>query len=343
MQKTITFGIPCYNSANDMDRCINSILKGSEYADDVEIIIVNDGSHDETPAKADAWAAEYPEIIRVVHQENGGHGMAVLAGLREAQGTYYKVVDSDDWLDGDALREMLGYLRGFIADDVRIDLFVANYVYEHVADNTQNVISYKGALPRKKVIGWDKIGHFNMSQNLLMHSLTYRTDVVREANPPLPAHTFYVDNIYAYQPLPHCKTLFYADIDLYRYFIGREGQSVNEQTMVKRIDQQLRITRVMMHAYHLYDDIPEPKLRSYMTGYFNLMMVVSSVFSHLSDAPDAADNLKALWNELEEYDERMYKRARRSIMNISMNLPTDPGKKVSIGIYRLASKLVKFN
>ena len=98
MHKIISFGIPCYNSAADMDHCITSILEGSNFAEDIEIIIVDDGSKDETPAKADEWAARYPSIIKVVHQENGGHGIALLAGLREAQGTYYKVVDSDDWL-----------------------------------------------------------------------------------------------------------------------------------------------------------------------------------------------------------------------------------------------------
>ena len=344
MQKTITFGIPCYNSAEVMDRCIDSILKGSDYAEDVQIVIVDDGStKDETPAKADAWAAEYPEIIDVVHQENGGHGMAVLAGLAAAKGVYYKVVDSDDWLDADALKVVLNDLRAFIAADERVDLFISNYVYEHVEDNTQNVIDYRFALPRKKVFTWSKIGHFSMSQNLLMHSLCYRVDVLREAAPPLPAHTFYVDNIYAYQPLPHCKTMYYEDVDLYRYFIGREDQSVNEKVMISRIDQQLKITRVMMHAYHLYDDIDEPTLRSYMTGYFNLRMVVSSIFSRMSDKPDAMDNLQELWQELKAYDSRMYNRARTSIMNISVNLPTSAGKKTSIGLYRLASKLVKFN
>ena len=86
MHKVITFGIPSYNAAKDMDHCITSILEGSNYAADIEIIIVDDGSKDETAAKADEWETRYPGIIRAVHQENGGHGIAVLSGLREAQG-----------------------------------------------------------------------------------------------------------------------------------------------------------------------------------------------------------------------------------------------------------------
>ena len=204
-------------------------------------------------------------------------------------------------------------------------------------------MDYGFALPKGKIMGWDQIGHFNMSQNLLMHSLCYRTDILRRGGIPMPAHTFYVDNIYAYVPLPRCETLYYLDADLYRYFIGREDQSVNESVMTSRIDQQLRITRIMMHSYHLYDDIKSRKLRNYMLNYFTLMMAVCSIFSKLSDKPGAEDNLKAIWCELQHYDEKMYARARRGLVGIATNFPTETGKKVTIGIYHIAQKLVKFN
>lgn len=344
MHKVLSFGIPCYNSAADMDRCITSILEGSNYASDVEIIIVDDGStRDDTAEKADAWEARHPGIIRAVHQENGGHGIAVLSGLREAQGTYYKVVDSDDWLDASALSMMLSILRGFEARGTRVDLFISNYVYEKVHENKRQAISYRMALPRKRVFTWDEIGHFRPDQNLLMHSLCYRTDVLREANLPLPAHTFYVDNIYAYVPLPLCHTMYYADIDLYRYFIGREGQSVNEATMVRRLDQQFRITRIMMEAYHLYSDVESVRLRSYMMHYFTMMMTICSVFSKLSDDESMPEKLKQLWADLKAYDEHMYRHARMGALGIFTNLPTKVGDTVTIAGYRLASKIFKFN
>lgn len=343
VRKVITFGIPSYNAAADIDRCVSSILTGSHYAPDIEIIIVDDGSVDETPAKADEWEARYPGIVRAVHQENGGHGMAVLAGLREARGTYYKVVDSDDWLDATALFTMLSILRGFEERSMRVDLFISNYVYEKVYEGTHTAINYRSALPRKRVFGWDEIGRFRPDQNLLMHSLCYRVDVLRAHDLPLPAHTFYVDNIYAYVPLPHCETLYYADIDLYRYFIGREGQSVNEATMVKRLDQQYRITRIMMEAFHLYEDVPQPKLRAYMMGYFTMMMAICSVFTKLSDKPGIDDELIELWRDLRTYDARMYRHARHGVVGIGTNLPGKLGEKTTIGLYHLAGKIFKFN
>ena len=344
MDKVISFGIPCYNSSEYMDNCISSILRGSDFAEDVQVIIVDDGStEDDTLAKAREWERRYPTIVKAVHQENGGHGMAVLKALENSEGTYFKVVDSDDWVDGKALVELLALLRRFADLDMRVDLVVTNYVYEHMEDGTSNVVDYGFALPRGKVFNWSQIGHFNMSQNLLMHALCYRTDVLRDGGIPMPAHTFYVDNIYAYVPLPRCKTLYYLDVDLYRYFIGREDQSVNEKVMASRIDQQLRVTRIMMRSYHLYDDVHEPKLRSYMLGYFTIMMAVCSIFSRLSDKDGAMDELEKLWGELKEYDPRMYRHARRGIVGTFTNLPTKAGERTTLAIYHAAQRLVKFN
>jgi glycosyltransferase involved in cell wall biosynthesis len=342
--KIITFGIPCYNSAEYMDHCIGSILEGSGFSDDIQIVIVDDGSDkDDTAAKADDWAARYPELIKVVHQQNGGHGMAVLAGLAAADGTYYKVVDSDDWLDGASLGELLDAIRTMIEHEEPIDLFVTRYVYEHAADDTRHSVGYTHILPENRPFTWHEIGHFFMSNNLLMHSLTYRTEMLRACNVPLPAHTFYVDNIYAWQPLPNCRLIYYVPVDLYHYFIGRDDQSVNERVMAGRIDQQVRITRIMMHCYHLYHDIKSVELRSYMVNYFVLMMAICSIFSRLSDHPDAMDELDRLWDELREYDPRLWRRCRFGIVGFFCNLPGRLGADVTMGGYHLASKFVKFN
>ena len=344
MSKILSFGIPCYNSAEYMDHCVESILTGSGYADDVQIIIVDDGStKDNTYEKALDWQSRYPHLVKAVHQENGGHGMAVLAGLENADGTYYKVVDSDDWVDASALQELLTTLRGFEESGTRVDLVITNYVYEHVEDNKTRTIDYLFALPKRRVMGWKDIGHFYIWQNLLMHSLCYRTDVLRDGGVPMPPHTFYVDNIYAFVPLPRCKTLYYLDVDLYRYFIGREDQSVNEQVMAARIDQQLRVTRIMMHSYHLYKDVWPVQLRSYMVGYFTIMMAVCSIFSKLSEQPDAVEKVDELWQELHDYDRRMWRRCRLGVIGIFTNLPTLAGEKATLGIYHIAQKLVKFN
>lgn len=344
MSKTITFGIPCYNSAEYMDHCISSIVEGSNYAGDVQIIIVDDGStKDNTLEKAYQWKSRYPSIVDVVHQENGGHGKAVMTAIQNARGAYFKVVDSDDWLDADALKELLERLRDFVAFSVDVDLVVTNYVFEHAEDGKQRTIDYGFALPKGKVIGWQQIGHFNMTQYMMMHALCYRTQVLRTCGLELPAHTFYVDNIYAYVPLPHCRTLYYLDVDLYRYFIGREDQSVNLDVQISRVDQQIAVSRIMMRAYHLYDDVSSKRLRQYMIGHLTLMMSVCSVISKMSTAPDARKNLDDFWHEFKRYDMRMYNRARHGLVGTFTNFRGPVGERVTIGIYHAAQKLVKFN
>ena len=339
MKPIITYAVPCYNSAAYMDHCIESILACG--TTDIEIIIVDDGSSDETPAKADAWLERYPDTIKVVHQENGGHGAAVMAGIEHASGTYFKVVDSDDWLDKAANHAVLDTLRGFSEEP--IDLLIVNYVYEHTADGTQEFVRYHSALPTGKVFGWDEVGHFNISQYILMHSVIYRTEVLRGCGLELPRHTFYVDNIFAYVPLPSCERIYYLDVDLYRYFIGRDDQSVNEKVMIGRIDQQLRITRIMIDAFHLREDVGSERLRAYMLGYLGMMMTICSVFAMLSDRDDREELRDGIWAHLEEHDPYAYKKIRRGFLGIGANLPGKLGDRIMIGGYHLAQKLFKFN
>src|SRR5699024_7661930 len=122
--KLITFTVPCYNSAAYMEHCIQTLLPAGEEA---EIILVDDGSSDETGAIADTWAEKYPTIIRAIHQENGGHGEGVNQGIRNASGLYFKVVDSDDWLDAEALQKVMAKLREFAAMETPVDLLLCNY------------------------------------------------------------------------------------------------------------------------------------------------------------------------------------------------------------------------
>lgn len=113
--KYISFAIPCYNSEAYMTHAIESILPGGE---DVEIIIVNDGSKDNTSRIGHEYAEKYPDIIKVIDKENGGHGDAVNSGLAAASGKYFKVVDSDDWVKEESLHRILQVLRGFEEEEI---------------------------------------------------------------------------------------------------------------------------------------------------------------------------------------------------------------------------------
>ena len=125
--KILSIAIPCYNSEAYMEKCIDSLLVGGE---DVEILVVNDGSSDRTAEIADAYAKKYPTIVKAIHQENGGHGEAVNAGIRNASGLYFKVVDSDDWVNAEAYEQILKTLEELIRGPKTVDLLISNFVYE---------------------------------------------------------------------------------------------------------------------------------------------------------------------------------------------------------------------
>ena len=230
--------------------------------EEVEIIVIDDGSTDRTGEIADCYAEKYPETVRAVHQKNGGHGAGVNKGLSLAAGEYFKVVDSDDWLDEEALKKLLTEIRKRKRQGALADLIICNYLYDHLYEGKQKRMGYENVFRDGKVCTWDTIGKFHPSQYLVMHAQICRTEVLQRSGVRLPRHTFYVDNLFANQPLPFVKTILYLDLDLYHYFLGREDQSVNEQVLMKRIDQQILVTAIL-HPLSL------PRFRPTDSGYKN--------------------------------------------------------------------------
>lgn len=338
--KLITFAVPCYNSAAYMEKCINSLLKADN--EEIEIVIVNDGStKDNTAEIADCYAAEYPSVIKAVHQENGGHGEAVNTGLKNATGKYFKVVDSDDWVDETALKKVMSAIRSFEGEGA--DAVVVNYVYEHTADGTTKVVDYKRILPENREFSFEETKKFPTGTFFAMHSLIYKTEVLKNCGLVLPKHTFYVDNIFVYTPLPFVKTFYYVNADFYRYFIGRDDQSVNEKVLMSRIDQHILVTEILIKTYDL-NKIKEksPKLYRYMSSFVHIMMTITSIYLiKIGDEASFAKKDK-LWQLLKSSDEKLYKSCRRSFTG----LVASNDKLVNSfckTVYTIVRKIFKFN
>ncbi len=333
--KYITFAVPCYNSENYMEHCIETLLKGKE---EIEIIIINDGSKDNTKKIAETYQKKYPEIIKVVNKENGGHGSGVNKGLELATGLYYKVVDSDDWIDEESLKKVLNTIKELHKKKTLVDMMVVNYVYEKGELGTKE-IHYKKTLPEGKIFTWDEVGHFKKDAYLLMHSVIYNTKFLKSTGIKLPEHTFYVDNIFVYFPLPKIKTMYYLNVPFYRYFIGREDQSVNESTMIKRIDQQLFVTKTMIDFFNPYDYWENNKnCAKYLIHYIDIMMTVSTILLQVSNTKENQEKRKELWRYLKEKNKKLYKTCR-----ISLSGATCLPRTISVLGYKLARKIYKFN
>ena len=336
--KLLSFAIPCYNSKDYMEHCIESILPGG---DDVEIIIVDDGSKDETAAIADRYAAEYPGIVKAVHQENGGHGEAVNTGLKNATGKYFKVVDSDDWVDLESYKKILDKLREFEQENTQIDMLLANYVYEKEGAKRKKVMRQTG-FPRNEIFTWSDIKHIHKGHYILMHSVIYRTELLRSCGLKLPKHTFYVDNIYVYKPLPYVRTMYYLDVDFYRYFIGRDDQSVNEKVMIKRIDQQIRVNKLMVDAY-LKASVSNRRLRMYMFSYLDIITTVSSIMLVRAGTEECLEKRQELQDYIKDQNMGLYRKLRRSLFGRVSNLPGRGGRKMFVAAYNICQKFYGFN
>jgi glycosyltransferase involved in cell wall biosynthesis len=339
--KTLTVVVPCYNSAEYMRRGLDTLVIGG---DEVEILIVNDGSTDGTAAIAAEYEQRYPGIVRAITKPNGGHGSAVNAGIDHAAGRYLKVVDSDDWVDPVAYARVLETLNRFGAqvDVGELDVLLSNFVYEKAGKRRKSAVRYAGVLPQGRVFGWESFGRFRHTQYILMHSLIYRTQLLRDCGLRLPEHTFYVDNLYAFVPLQHAKTMYYLNVDFYRYFIGREDQSINENVMMRRLDQQLRVNRLMQQELPTAGSVP-PQMHNYLMHYFGIICVVSSMMLIRSGTRQSLDQKDALWASLRREQPRTYRKVRRTFLGQLINLPRPGGRRVTVAAYKVARWVVGFN
>ena len=337
--KLLSIAIPCYNSQDYMENCIESLLVGGE---EVEILIVDDGSSDRTAEIADDYARKYPTIVKAIHQENGGHGEAVNAGIRNATGLYFKVVDSDDWVNKEAYVQILKTLYELLRGPQTVDLLISNFVYEKQGATRKKIMQYRKCLPQDRIFGWEEVKHMPKGKYLLMHSMIYRTKLLHECNLELPKHTFYVDNLFAFEPLPYVKNLYYLDVNFYRYFIGRDDQSVNEKVMIKRIDQQIKVNKLMIDSYDLMN-IKDFKLRKYMIKYLAMMLIVSSALLVNEGSPESLKKRDELWNYLRNKNIILYNIINRRRLGKVMQMKRKSGQKIIIHGYHIFNRIYGFN
>lgn len=340
--KLLSIAIPSYNSEGYLANCIESLLPGGE---DVEILIINDGSTDATAAIADEYAAKYPTIVKSVHKENGGHGSAVNMGIDKATGLYFKVVDSDDWVKKEAYFKILDVLRELAGGEKTLDMLISNFVYEKEGERRKKVMHYRHILPEGQMFGWEDVKRFHKGHYILMHSVIFRTKLLRECGIRLPEHTFYVDNLYVFEPLVQVKNMYYLDENFYRYYIGREDQSVNESVMISRIDQQIKVNKLMIDFYveNKQRILKTKRMHQYMRNYLEIITTVSSVLLIRSDTEENLDKKKELWQYMKQKDRLLYTWMRHGIMGSAMNLPGRGGRRLSVDGYKICQKIFKFN
>lgn len=241
MNKILSVVIPTYNMEKYLKTCLDSFIY-DEKAEDLEILIVNDGSKDNSLKIAQEYEAKYPNIFKVIDKENGGHGSTINAGIKVATGKYFKAVDADDWVDTKELVRLLEYLKN---ND--IDCVLTNFSYFYETSNKFKLITWNEAIPNK-VINTNE----NDMYNFCFHRSTFKTEKIR--NVQLQEKCFYVDvefNLYSYI---NCDSLIYLPLNLYQYRLGRAGQSVSPEGLYKHRDNHFTVIKNIINFYQTNKD-----------------------------------------------------------------------------------------
>ncbi len=339
-RKLLTCVVPCYNSAAYMERAVDSLLAGGE---EMEILIVNDGSTDETGAIADRLAAEHPGIIRVHHQENAGHGSALNYGIAHGEGIYFKVVDSDDRLVKENVPALMDALRSHTDPETAPDMIFHDYVYDRPEKDETFRISYFGQLKPDTVLTWDDTRHFYVWTQFIIHCLIYRTAFLREGGFVFPEHTFYEDNLYIYQPLAKTKKIMYLHMPLYGYFVGRDDQSINEKNILRRLDQITEIAKKQITSYTLEELKALPRhLRKYLLNNACGQLFTTCALQFIENTERSQQMNKDLWQAIKDFDPALYKHLRNNPLGRVTCLPGRGGELFLVFIYRTGRKMIKF-
>ena len=257
--KLLTITVPVYNTEEYLPKCLDSLII-DEYMDILEVLIVIDGSPDNSLAIAQEYAQKYPSTFIVINKENGGHSSAINKGLELATGKYFKLLDSDDWFDKDSFKVFIEKLQG-----LDIDMVMTDYVVEYVSQNKQELVGLN--ISENTIYSIDQVDITKIQNFLAMHRIAYRTSLFTEVNFKLPEKTFYTDVLYAHLPFFKTNSFVYYKLPLYRYYVGREGQSMNLTNLFRNKTHLYLVFSILYKNYLLYKDDMSVNKKEYFLNF----------------------------------------------------------------------------
>lgn len=248
MEKILTIVIPTYNMQDYLRRCLDSLIVPEEQMKQLEVLVVNDGSKDNSSAIAHEYQDKYPGTFRVIDKENGNYGSCVNRGLKEANGKYIKILDADDWFDTIGFDLLIKDL-----DTIDVDLILTDYDVIDMAGNCENQRISFPKLNKHNVYDVDKSDVLSVISGFQMHSAVYSVDLLRKMNYKQTEGISYTDQEWIYYPLYKAQTIVYFDYVVYHYMVGRDGQTMDPKVLKKSIPHTLQGTKAMLSYYVLYN------------------------------------------------------------------------------------------
>lgn len=247
--KILTISVAAYQVEQYLEKTLTSLLLPS-LVDDIEVLVVDDGSTDRTAEIAERFQKMYPDTVRLIRQENGGHGAAVERGIQEAAGVYFKTIDGDDWVDEAAFQSLVQYLH----EDDRVDIVCSAYdwVDHHTGKSIKRITHEFENLEYGRIYPFTEVcDHIYVN----MHAMTYRTQLIQKYMPPIDHHCFYVDAEYVLLPIPYIQSIAFLKESVYQYRLGIDGQSMNLRNMQKNCGDHETVLAKILEAYRMQRDI----------------------------------------------------------------------------------------
>lgn len=246
MEKILTIAIPAYNVERYLRQCLDSFLVES-VLEEAEVLIINDGSEDFTEQIGLEYQRRFPDSIRVITKENGGHGSAINTGIEYAQGKYFKIVDGDDWVNSEEWEEFIHFLKSQDCDLVASNFRKMDHTTQlplKQQERTFYNIRYNEMYKFQDIYG---------KAFIKMHSMTIRTSIFKENNIKISEHCFYVDAEYIFFPIPYIKNVIFYEPDIYMYRLGLPGQSIDIKKMQKNMSNHTHVLERMLRYYGQLD------------------------------------------------------------------------------------------
>lgn len=241
MSAILSIVVPSYNVEQYLDKCLTS-FSDSRFNDKLEVIIANDGSQDKTQEIAEKYVEKFPHIFKLINKENGGHGSAVNVGIENATGKYFRIVDGDDWVHTENMVKLLEILEKSTSDMV-----VDERREVHMVTGETEFFPLPASLETAKQLDFAEMcNDYEMGTCIMLHTLSYKTELLKEHAIRLQEHIFYVDIEYIIKATMEAKTIEFHNLEIYQYLVGNVNQSVSSQNYVKRFSHHSKVTRSLI-------------------------------------------------------------------------------------------------
>lgn len=252
MAKLLSIVIPVYKVEEYINKCLDSLLVRDEQLQLLDVVVINDGTPDKSAVLAKEYEKKYPEVFRVIDQENRGHGGAWNHGTELAEGKYLFYLDSDDWFDTGEFSKLISYLEHCDVDMVLLDR-KKYYVQQDRFEDVVLVNMEPNFIYDANTYDW--LGSGNGSNITYAHNTVYRTSMMKKYLPLFCEHVMYDDVSLQVIPITIAESFVYTKLNVYRYYIGRVGQSFDPKVRAKHGDHVTTVLKFVLAWMKKYQDI----------------------------------------------------------------------------------------